>query len=139
MGIRVHLSASGTRHPLAPGEWAAIVSEIGHGESSQKKTPYVQVVWKVTDEDAVDTEGGAFKGRVWDTYYLTEKSIWRLKKTASALGVDLGNEDADYDSLADFAEEIADAFRGEEAVLVTDLRDGDSRQFVEVTDVKPAG
>lgn len=117
------VNSKGSRAPLDAGKWEVVLTEVKTGESSQKKTPFVELTWTVTDADAVKTDGAsATKSRLWDTYYLSEKAFYRIQKVASALGVDLNlptEGEADVT-----AEDLAEAFLaavGDEATLETEL------------------
>lgn len=130
----VNLKSSNSRNPLKEGEWEAVVKEVKSGETKVKGTPYVEFVYQVTDEDAVDTEGNRYKGRVWDKYFVTETATWRLKKLVSALGGELPDDDAEVD-LADLAEDLAEQFVGNDVKVKTSLREHDEKQYVDVDEV----
>ena len=122
MGFKVPELTAQSRAPLDKGAWDMRFKTFKHGESSQKKTPFVQAVFKVVDEDAVDTEGNAYKKDFYaDTFYLTPNAMWRLKKFASEAGVELPEAGDEYDSLADFAQDLTEAFDGLEGTVEVDL------------------
>lgn len=143
MGFKVPELTAQTKAPLAAGTWDVRFVKFESGESSQKKTPYVQPVFKVVDEDAVDTEGEPFKKSLWaDKFYLTPAAMWRLKKFASEAEVgELPEAGDEYDSLAEYASDLTELFSGLEATVVTELRDWadkdeNPRQSAEVTEYK---
>jgi hypothetical protein len=134
MGFKVPQLTAQSKAPLAEGDWEVRFVKFQSGESSVKKTPYVQVIWKVTDEEAVDTEGEPYKKNFFgDTFYLTENAMWRLKKFASEAEVEIPEAGEEYDTLAEYAADLTDAFHGLEAVVTTVLedyedKDGNERQ-----------
>jgi len=134
MGFKVPELTAQSKAPLAEGDWEVRFVKFMSGLSSQKKTPYVQVVWKVTDEEAVDTEGEPYKRNFFgDTFYLTENAMWRLKKFASEAEIEIPEAGEEYDSLADYAADLTEAFAGLEAVVTTVLepyedKDGNDRE-----------
>lgn len=134
MGFKVPQLTAQSKAPLAEGDWEVRFVKFQSGESSVKKTPYVQVIWKVTDEEAVDTDGEPYKKNFFgDTFYLTENAMWRLKKFASEAEVEIPEAGEEYDSLAKYAADLTDAFHGLEAVVTTVLedyedKDGNDRQ-----------
>ncbi len=142
MGFKVPELTAQSKAPLAEGEWEVKFVKFTSGESSQKKTPYVQAVFKVVDTDAVDTEGEAFKRNLYaDTFYLTPAAMWRLKNFATLAEVEIPEAGDEYDSLAEYAADLTDAFAGLEGVAVTTLeeyesKDGETKQKVVVTDYK---
>jgi len=124
MGFKVPELTANTKAPLAEGKWDMRFVKFTSGESSQKKTPYVQAVWKVLDEDAVDTEGEPYKRNFFgDTFYLTENAMWRLKKFASEAEVEIPEAGEEYDSLAEYAADLTEAFNGLEATVETVLEE----------------
>lgn len=144
--INLKSSGNGTRSrkPLEAGTWDAVVVEVNHGESKVKGTPFVEFVYKVSDPDAVRTDGEKFTGKVWDQYYLTEAATWRLKKVASAVGAELPSDDDEVE-LSDLAEDLAEQLVGTEVRLTTRLRDdergntfddGTTKQYVDVESVE---
>lgn len=127
--------SGGTRRPLAAGEWEARLEEVNAKESSQKKTPFVELVWKIVDSDAESTDGSAYRGKVWDQLYVTDKSFFRVLKAASELEVDLGlpdDEEVDVD-VQDLVEAFRDAV-GSEATVVVKLEDDQNGKTYDGTD-----
>lgn len=122
MGFKVPNLTAQSKAPIAAGDWEMKFVKFASGESSQKKTPYVQVVWKVVDPEAVNTEGDPYKGNFFgDTFYLTEAAMWRIKKFASEAEVEIPEAGDEYDSLAEYAADLTDAFGGLEAVVTTEV------------------
>jgi len=118
IGFRVPELSANSKAPLAEGTWEMKFVKFTHGESSQKKTPFVQVVWKVIDEEAVDSEGEPYNRNFFgDTFYLTENAMWRIKKFASEAEVEIPESGEEYDSLAEYTSDLTDAFAGLEGVL----------------------
>jgi hypothetical protein len=150
INVNVAKGGRGTRRPLSAGEWDAKLIEVNAKESSQKKTPFVELVWQVADPDAVDTTGSVFKGKVWDQLYVTEKSFFRVLKAASELGVTINLDEDDNGNAEVETEDLVEAFRdavGDEATVVTSLEDdpqgreyddnsGDVKQYVRVQGYK---
>lgn len=142
MGFTVPQLTAQSKAPLDEGTWEFRFVKFTHGESSQKKTPYVQLVLKIVDEDAVDTEGEKYSKNLFaDTFYLTEAAMWRLKKFASEAEVEIPEAGEEYDSLAEYAADLNDAFAGLEGTVTTELeeyetKDGDSRQKAVVAEYK---
>jgi len=139
--INVNTKASGgTRRPLAEGEWEVKLVEVKYKESSQKKTPGVELTFQVLDADAVDTTGQRFKGNVWETLWITEKGFWRVAKTASSMGLDLDLEEDEEGNAQVDAEELVDVFRdavGDEFTVVTYLEeDGNGKTYPGSDEVK---
>ena len=142
MGFKVPELTAQSKSPLDKGTWEAQFSKFVSGESSQKKTPYVQVVLKIVDEDAVDTEGNPYKRNLFgDTFYLTPAAMWRLKKFASEADVEIPDAGEEYETLSEFASDLTEAFSGMDLLVVTDLeeyesKDGDTRQKAVVAEYK---
>ena len=134
MGFKVPELQAQSKSPLDKGTWDMRFKKFVHGESSVKKTPFVQAIFKVVDEDAVDVEGNAYKRDFYaDTFYLTPNAMWRLKNFASTAEVEVPGSGEEFDSLADFAEALTDAFDGLEGTVEVDLetyedKDGNERQ-----------
>ncbi len=143
MGFVVPDLTGTARAPLAPGNWEAAFVKFTSGTNQVGDKEYVQPVWKVTDDDAVDTSGEPFKRQVWgDRFWLTAAAGWRLKKFAEEAGAKLPDTGEQFESVADYASELTEVFAGTEATLTTGLRvhgeDGDlpeeeQRRYTEVT------
>lgn len=118
MGFKVPEVTAQSKAPLAEGVWDMEFLKFTSGTSSQKKTPYVQAVFKVVDEEAVDADGEPWGKRQFfgETFYLTDKAMWRLKKFASNAGVEIPEAGDEYDTLKEYAADLTDAF---EAATVT--------------------
>ncbi len=122
MGIKVELSAQ-SREPLAVGKWEVKLLKFDSGESSVKGTPFVQPVFKVLDADAERTDGEKFTGNLWgDKYWVTPGALFRLKEfVAEAFGGALPGEGQEFDTIAEYAQELTDAYAGTEMVVTTGL------------------
>lgn len=122
MGFKVPELTANSKAPLDEGTWEMKFVKFTSGESSKRKTPYVQVVWKVVDEEAVDTEGEVYKRNYFgDTFYLTENAMWKIKTFASEAEVEIPEAGDEYDSLAEYAADLTEAFAGVEATVTTEL------------------
>lgn len=134
MGFKVPELTANSKAPLTEGKWEMQFVKFQSGESSQRKTPFVQAIFKVTDPEAVDTEGEPYKRNFYaDTFYLTSAAMWRLKNFAAEAEVELPEAGDEYDSLAEYASDLTDAFQGLEGVVTTGLeeftdKDGNDRQ-----------
>lgn len=124
MGFKVPELTANTKAPLAEGSWEMRFVKFESGESSKKRTPYVQAVWKVVDAEAVDTEDEPYKRNFFgDTFYLTENAMWRIKNFASEAEVEIPEAGEEYDSLSEYASDLTEAFAGLEAVVTTELEE----------------
>lgn len=124
MGFKVPELTANSKSPLDRGEWEVRFVKFQAGESSVKKTPYVQAIFKVVDEDAVDTEGEPFKRNLYaDTFYLTSNAMFRLKNFAAEAEVEIPHAGDEYETLAEYAADLTEAFAGLEGSVVTDLED----------------
>jgi hypothetical protein len=101
---------------LEEGTHTATFLKFESGLSSQKGTPYIRPVFTGV-LDAQDTDGNEWpeSKQVWSdwetlTFYITEKAMWRLKKLASELGVELPDAEEEFDSFGEFVEEMNEAF-----------------------------
>lgn len=70
---------------LPPGKYQAVVKNFNTGESAQKKTPFIEFIFSVTSVVDVPAEfyaqaaeAVAANAEVKTTFYLTEKSAYRL-------------------------------------------------------------
>lgn len=121
MGIKVELSAQ-SREPLAKGTWEVKLVKFDSGLSSNKQTPFVQPVFKVLDEDAVRIDGEKFGGNLWgDQYWVTGAALYRLKEFTEALGGELPGEGEEFDTIAEYAQELTNEFAGTTGTVTTDL------------------
>lgn len=121
MGFKVPELTANSKAPIAEGTWDMAFVKFTSGESSVKKTPFVQAVFKVVDADAVDADGEPYGKRPFygDTFYLTPNAMWRLKKFASEAEVEIPDAGDEYDTLAEYAAELTDVFRGQDGLDVT--------------------
>lgn len=114
MGFTVPELTAQSKAPLEKGVWEGRITKFQSGESSKKKTPFVQVLFAITDEDAVDTEGEPFGKRTFygDTFYLTSAAMFRLKNFALEAGVEIPDAGEEFDSLKDYAAALTELFSG---------------------------
>jgi hypothetical protein len=82
--------------PLPTGTYTAIVQGLPvHGESSKKKTPFVQFTYAITDAgedvdlDELAEMGGIADKTMKDTYYTTADALFRLTDALENMGIDL--------------------------------------------------
>jgi hypothetical protein len=128
MGFKVPELTANSKAPLAEGDWDMKFVKFTSGESSQKKTPFVQAVFKVVDPEAVDQDGEPYKRNFYgDTFYLTPNAMWRLKKFASEAEVEIPDAGDEYDTLAEYAADLTEAFAGTEVVVSTELEEYESK------------
>lgn len=106
--------------------WLAEVQSVSYTKSKSSDNVGVEVVYKITDEDAVDVDGTPFKGRQWDTLWFSEKS---LKITKLKLLTFLGADDTNNlvietnEDIQDLAETLRDVLVGQEFALVTEAKE----------------
>ena len=73
----------GRRPRYKKGDYLAQIVSLGRGESSDKGTPFTQVTFKFL-------EGKKTKGKeIAERYYLTPKSLWRIRNLLEAAGIDV--------------------------------------------------
>lgn len=130
---------SGARGVLPEGAYVVRLTKFEHGESSVKKTPYVQPVYTLV-EDAEDSLGNSWGKRklFGDKMYLTPNALWRLKNFASTAGVELPDDEVEYESYAEFAAELTDLFEGDytgEVEVDEYEKNGDTKEFNVVTSI----
>jgi hypothetical protein len=65
--------------PLPDGDYQATIYSAVNGESNTKRTPQIEVEFRITGPTHA-------KRRVWDNFYLTTGSLWRLKQLLVAAG-----------------------------------------------------
>lgn len=115
MGFKVPEVTANSKAPLAAGEWNMDFKKFTSGVSSVQKTPYVQAVFTLDpEEEAVDADGEDWGKRQFfgETFYLTDKAMWRLKKFASNAEVEIPEAGEEFDSLKEYAAALTDAFEG---------------------------
>lgn len=125
MGFKVPELKANSKAPLEAGTWDMEFQKFVAGVSSQKKTPFVQAIFKVTDPEAVDTAGEPYGKRPFygDTFYLTEPAMFRIHNFASDAGVDLGELDDEYSSVKEYAAAVTELFDGVEVAVETEIED----------------
>lgn len=127
MGFKVEYSASdsgSSKALLEEGAYTATLYKFESGTSANKGTPFIRPMFNNV-QDAYDTDGNewspkmnAFVSRDDYTFWITPGSMWRLKRFASELGVELPEDDTEYDSLEEFAAEMLEAFEGDYTIIV---------------------
>lgn len=122
MGFKVPEVTANSKAPLAPGDWNMDFLKFTSGISKNKKTPFVQAVFTIdADEEAVDNDGEDWGKRHFyaDTFYLTDKAMFRLKNFAAEAEVEIPEAGEEFDSLKEYAAALTDAFDGVSATLST--------------------
>lgn len=146
------LRGRGNVKALAPTEkgesWEAETVDFKFGLSSQKKTPYIEVTYKIVDPDAVDIDGEPYKGKVWDNIWFTDKAAAIVKSKLEALGYDTSELVVESDDdIAEIAADLKADFTQVPVRLVTNTRedetgktykDGTPKQYVDVVFVNEA-
>jgi hypothetical protein len=94
--------------PLPVGVYTCIVKGLPKfDKSSKKQTEYVEFTLQPiatvgeVDEDALKASGGLEGKTLRDTYYITENSLWRLKKFLEDCGLDVDDESQSLRTLID--------------------------------------
>ena len=85
--------------PLPAGVYTCVVQGLPKMDKSSKKgTEYVEFTYKVlaagedVDADDLKAMGGISDKTIRDTYYITENSLWRLKKMLLDCGIEEDDE-----------------------------------------------
>lgn len=117
--------AKPSRVPLAEGTWLAETSKFSFVEANSGNVG-IEIVFKVTDDDAVNEDGEPFKGRVWDTMWFSDKSLKMTKGKLQSLGVDVDSVVVTSDDdLKDFVRDLKDDFMGVEVKIVTEIEESE--------------
>jgi hypothetical protein len=117
--------AKPSRVPLAEGTWLAEAAKFSFVEANSGNVG-IEVVYKVTDDEAVNEDGEPFKGRVWDTMWFSEKSLKMTKGKLQGLGVDVDSVVVTSDEdLKDFVADLKDNFVGAEVKVVTEVEESE--------------
>lgn len=127
-GQDVEVAKGGKRKALASSPksgWLAQVLEVNYKTSKSSDNVGIEVVYKLTDEEAVDIDGEPFTGRKqWDTIWFGGKSLKMTKLKLDGLGVDVENliieNEADVQELA---EVLRGDIVGEEFSIVTEAEE----------------
>lgn len=144
MGVKIDLrgDGGGSKAPIAEGTWDAVVTKWVKGNSSKKETPFVQPIFKITEE-AEDVDGNPYKRPVYgENFYITEKAVWRLKKFVSDSGLELSGDEFEgesFDEIAEvLAEELTELYSNTDFVINTELEDSwdGTKQYSRVTGIK---
>lgn len=84
---------------LPAGEYEVFITGVDPNfTSSQKGTPGIEVVLTVRDD--IDQNGK--KQKLWDTFYITDKAMWRFHQLNDALEVENGFEFETKEDQANF-------------------------------------
>jgi hypothetical protein len=114
-----------SRVPLAEGTWLAEVTKFSFVEANSGNVG-IEVVYKITDDEAVNTDEEPFKGRVWDTMWFSDKALKMTKGKLQALGVDVNSVTiTSDDDLKEFVRDLKDDFTGAEVKLVTEVEESE--------------
>lgn len=117
--------AKPSRVPLAEGTWLAETTKFSFVEANSGNVG-IEVVYKITDDEAVNTDGEPFKGRVWDTMWFSDKSLKMTKGKLQSLGVDVDSVVVTSDDdLKDFVRDLKDDFTGTEVKIVTEVEESE--------------
>lgn len=127
MGFKVPELTAQSKAPLDKGTWEVRFNKFFHGSNAAKDKDYVQPTFKVTDADAVDTDGEPYKRLVYgDRFWLTSNAMWRLKNFAEELEVEIPEAGEEFDSIGEYAGALTEQFSGLEGTISTDLEDYDA-------------
>ena len=144
MGVKIDLrgDGGGSKAPIAEGKWDAVVTKWVKGNSSKKETPYVQPIFKITEE-AEDVDGNAYKRPVYgENFYITAAAVWRLKNFVSDAGLQLSGDEFEgetFDEIAEIlAEELTELFKDSDFVITTELEDSwdGTKQYARVSGIQ---
>lgn len=129
-GNDVDVASGGKVKALASSEKTGWLAEVvGASFVTAKSTGNVgiEVIYKVTDEDAVDIDGNSFVGKKqWDKIWFGAKSLKITKIKLQGLGIDVDNLIIEVEEdVRDLAETIRDKALGQEVSLITEAREDD--------------
>lgn len=127
-GTDVEVASGGKVKALATSPkhgWLAQVLSATYVTSKSSDNVGIEVVYKVTDEEAVDVDGTTFVGKKqWDKIWFSGKSLKMTKIKLAGLGVDVDNlvieDEAD---VQDLASQLRDIAVGVEVTLVTEAEE----------------
>lgn len=105
--------------------WLASVLEVKYITSKSSDNVGIEVVYKITDEEAVDIEGTAFAGKKqWHKMWFGEGSLKMTKLALRGLGVDVESLIIESEEdVRDLAEQIRGDAVGLEVALVTEAKE----------------
>lgn len=107
--------------PLADGSKVRAVAKGFKYDKAQTGTPYIEVKYEITDDDAEDIDGGKDFGGLWDKIYFSEKSVKMAKLKLKGLGVDVDSLVIESeDDLRDLVEMMRDDITDTEVLLITE-------------------
>lgn len=123
--------------PLPVGTYVAMVEGMPRiDKSTKKQTEYVEFTMKIlgaqedVDPDALEEYGGIGEATVKNTYYITDKSTYRLKEFYIALGLDIEGKTS---------RELLEECPGKECLITIKHQPAQSGDmvFANITDVAP--
>jgi hypothetical protein len=115
----------GTLAESPKGGWEAETVDFKYKKASTG-TPGIEVTYKITDEEAVDTDGKPYKGKAWDRMWVSAKAAGIMKDKLSVLGYDVDSlVIEDEGDVKDLAAELKDDFVGVRVRLVTETEEDD--------------
>ena len=129
MGIRIEFNAVegrgnfGTLAESPKDGWEAETVDFKYKKAGTG-TDGIEVTYKITDEEAVDTDGKPYKGKIWDRLWFSAKAAGIVKDKLTVLGYpveDLVVEGTD--DVKDLAVELKEDYVGVSVRLVTELEE----------------
>lgn len=113
----------GTLAESPKGGWEAETVDFKYKKAGTG-TPGIEVTYKVTDEEAVDTDGKPYKGKAWDRMWVSEKAAGIMKDKLTVLGYDVDSlVIEDENDVKELALELKEDFVGVPVRLVTELEE----------------
>lgn len=137
MGFKVNFRGEGnSKSPLAEGTWEVSFKKFDTWVS-QNNNQVFKAVFVVTDPDAVDTEGNSYTKRWVSSDLFNDQAMWKFKRFASEAGIELPDDEVEYDDAAEFIESLNDLFEGYYMAQteITQSQDG-TREFGVVNSLK---
>jgi hypothetical protein len=117
----VEVKSGGGRKALAEGSKVLAEAKKFEFKTSQAGNPMIAVTYEVTDENAVDIDGGTEYGRLFDNIVFTEKAAKMAKLKLKGLGYEVDQlVIEDVEDVKDLAEDLKDNFTDQEVYLTTE-------------------
>ena len=70
---------------IPEGQYPVLVVSATEGESKEKKTPFIKVKYEIME--------GEFSGKnIYDNFFFSEASLWRLKNALAIMGVKITDD-----------------------------------------------
>lgn len=110
--------SSGRRIHVPAGDYAAKIKQAQIVKSSEKKTPGIRV-------DFIITQGKQRGKVIWDNFWLTESSLWRVRQLLEAAGIKVPNRKTAIDVVK---------LKGKELAITLDDDEYDDRVYSRVVD-----